>query len=88
MQTTITVTITPEGNLVLPPEIREKVQAGEQYLATVTENSIILEKVKTNKLTWDELRKRREKLGDEREEMTVEEICEIVREVRKYSFKS
>lgn len=87
MQTTIIATVTPEGNLELPPEVREKIQAGEQYLVILNENSIILQKVKTDKLSWDELRQRREKFADEQEEMSIEEICEIVREVRKGNSK-
>lgn len=84
MQATIIVTVTPEGNIELPPEVREKLQAGERFLVTLTEDTIILKKVE---LDWEELRKRREKLGNEQEEMSIEEICEIVREVRKEKSK-
>jgi len=37
---------------------------------------------KVSQLTWNQLRQKREQINTEIEEMTTEEICEIVREVR------
>jgi len=81
MEKTITITLTAEGNLELPPEIREQFSSGEQYSVVTTEDSITFKKVP--KLTWDELRERRAELGDDPNPLTTEEICEIVREVRR-----
>ena len=81
MEKTITITLTPEGNLKLPPEIRNKFSSGETYSVMTTEDTITFKKVA--KFNWDELRKRREELGDDPEQLTMEEICEIVREVRR-----
>ncbi|MDJ1177515.1 hypothetical protein PJF56_01435 [Roseofilum sp. BLCC_M91] len=44
MESTITIALTPEGNLELPPEIREKFANGEQYSVLTTEDSIIFKK--------------------------------------------
>lgn len=80
MEKTITITFTPEGNLELPPEIREKFVNGEKYAVSITENSILFKKAP--KIDWQELRKRREAVNDPHP-LTTEEICEIVREVRR-----
>jgi hypothetical protein len=81
MEKTITINLTPEGNLQLPLEIREQFSSGDQYLVVTTENTITFKKVP--KFSWDELRKRREAVGEDPDPLTTEEICEIVREVRK-----
>ncbi len=81
MEKTITITLTPEGNLELPPEIREQFSSGEQYSVVTTEDTITFKKVP--KLTWDDLRERRAQLGEDPDRLTTEEICEIVREVRR-----
>jgi hypothetical protein len=81
MEKTITITLTPEGNLELPPEIREQFSSGEQYSVVTTEDTITFKRVQ--KLTWDDLRERRAELGEDPDRLTTEEICEIVREVRR-----
>jgi hypothetical protein len=79
MEQTITITLTPEGNLELPPEIREQFVNGEKYSVTMTEDGIFFKKVA--RLDWNELRKRRKEVNDPNP-LTTEDICEIVREVR------
>ncbi|PZO42644.1 MAG: hypothetical protein DCF19_06280 [Pseudanabaena frigida] len=81
MQKTITINLTPEGNIQIPLELREQFSSGDQYLVVTTENTITLKKVP--KISWDELRKRRAEVGEDPNPLTTEEICEIVREVRK-----
>lgn len=81
MEKTITITLTPEGNLELPPEIREQFSNGEQYSVVTTEDTITFKKVP--KFDWDEWEKRIEEAGEDIDEMRTEEICEIVREVRR-----
>jgi len=85
VEKTITVMLTPEGNLELPPEIRDKFSNGEQYSVVTTEDTIVFKKVP--KFDWDKLRQRREELGEDPDQMTTEEICEIVREVRREKSK-
>ncbi len=80
MQTIITVNVTPEGRLELPPEISQIFCDGEQYSVIVNTDTISFQKV--SQLTWDQLRKKREQIESEIEDITTEEICEIVREVR------
>ncbi|MEI6328790.1 MAG: hypothetical protein ACOYN8_04360 [Pseudanabaena sp.] len=81
MQKTITINLTPEGNLQLPLEIRDRFSNGEEYLVITTEDSITFSKAP--KLTWEELRQRRNLLDDDPDALSTEEICEIVKEVRK-----
>ncbi|PSF38130.1 hypothetical protein C7H19_06575 [Aphanothece hegewaldii CCALA 016] len=81
MESSLIATVTPEGNLELPSEIRKKIQAGEKFIVTLTEDTITLEKM--NKFDWDDWEKRVEKAREDIEPMTIEEICEIVREVRR-----
>jgi hypothetical protein len=85
VEKTITVMLTPEGNLELPPEIRAQFSNGEQYSVVTTEDTIVFKKVP--RFDWDELRQRREELGEDPDQMTIEEICEIVREVRREKSK-
>ncbi len=80
MQTTITINFTPEGKLELPSEISQIFTEGEQYSVSINSDLISFKKVP--KLTWNELKKKRAEIAEEMEEMTTEEICEIVREVR------
>ncbi|GFE69482.1 hypothetical protein [Chroococcus sp. FPU101] len=40
IQTTLIATVTPNDNLELPPEIREKVKVGEKFILTLTEDTI------------------------------------------------
>jgi len=81
MEATIKIALTPEGNLELPPEIREQFSNGETYSVVTTEDTVVFKKVP--KVNWDDLRKRREQLGDDPDRLTTEEICAIVREVRR-----
>jgi hypothetical protein len=81
MEQTITITLSPEGNLELPPEIREQFASGEKYSVLTTEDTIVFKKVP--KFDWDEWRRRIEEAGDDPNQLTTEEICEIVREVRR-----
>ncbi|WP_413174855.1 hypothetical protein [Anabaena azotica] len=41
MEQTITITFTPEGNLELPPEIREQFVNGEKYAVSMTDYILI-----------------------------------------------
>ena len=85
MQKTITINLTSEGNLQLPLDIRDRFSNGEEYLVTTTEDSITFRKA--TKFNWDSWKKNLEQSGDDLEEMTIEEICEIVREVRREAKK-
>ena len=81
MQKTITINLTPEGNLQLPLEIREQFSNGEQYLVITSENTITFRKA--TKFNWDVWESSLEQSENDPNEITTEEICELVREVRR-----
>jgi hypothetical protein len=85
MQKTITINLTPEGNLQLPLEISDRFSNGEEYLVTTTVDTITFRKA--TKFNWDSWERNLERSGDDPDEMTTEEICEIVREVRREAKK-
>ena len=78
----ITVAVSPDGKLEIPAEIESQLKAGDKYTVTVTEDSIVFEKMKAG-FDWEELRRRRDSLPPDPNPMTMEEICELVREVRR-----
>jgi hypothetical protein len=85
MEATIKIALTPEGNLELPAEIRDKFSNGETYSVVTTEDTVVFKKVQ--KFDWDEWEKRLEEAGDDPNQLTTEEICAIVKEVRREKAK-
>ncbi len=73
--------VTAKGKLELPPEIEAQLKPFAEYEISITPEEIALKKV-TKPLTWEELKRRQDKLGQDPEEPTLEEISEIVKEVR------
>lgn len=80
-QSNITVAVSPDGKLEIPAEVESQLKSGDKYTVTVTEDSIVFQKMKAG-FDWEEFRRRRESLPPDPNPMTIEEICEIVREVR------
>ena len=74
--------VTADGKLELPPEISAQLKPFGEYEVAIAESEIVLKKTSSG-LTLDELRRRREKLGPDPEEPTLEEISDIVKEVRR-----
>ncbi|MGI0482698.1 hypothetical protein ACN4EE_18175 [Geminocystis sp. CENA526] len=81
MNTTITINFTAEGKLELPPEISRIFSEGEQYSVDINSDTICFKKVP--QFDWNQWQKSLDEAGDDPDEMTTEEICEIVREVRR-----
>jgi bifunctional DNA-binding transcriptional regulator/antitoxin component of YhaV-PrlF toxin-antitoxin module len=82
MKSDVTVRVSSEGKLEIPPEIETQLNPGDRYTVIVTGDSIVFQKIKSG-FDWEELRRRRESLPPDPNPMTMEEICEIVREVRR-----
>jgi len=78
----ITVAVSPDGKLEIPAEIEAQLKAGDKYTVTVTEDSIVFQKMKAG-FDWEEWRRRIDSLPPDPNPMTIEEICEVVREVRR-----
>ena len=77
------------GNLTFTTDIEaiQKLQAefeaSDRYEVSVTQNEIVFKKISPNVLTWEELSQRIEAAGEDPEQPSLQEISEIVKEVRK-----
>jgi|GEM_PF-782251 RecB family endonuclease NucS len=71
-----------EGKLELPPKIQEKLKPNDEYIISVMENLIMFYKIALP-VTFDELFRRQEELATERDQPSLEEISEMVKEVRR-----
>lgn len=76
------VTIGQNGILELPLALQEQLHEGDKYKVLMTDTSIVLEKV-SQPLTVEEWFQRVEELGPDPDQLSLEEICEIVKEVRR-----
>jgi copper chaperone CopZ len=73
--------VTSEGKLEITPEILQQLQPLTEYEISVTENEIKLTKTK-KKLSLDELFQRIDESEPDPNQPSLEEISEIVKEVR------
>ena len=76
------ITIAENGQLNLPPEIQSQIRAGDEYEVSVRENSIVLKKLQKS-IDLKEWFQRIEELGPGPEQPTLQEISDIVKEVRR-----
>ena len=74
--------VTADGKLELPSEISAQLKPFDEYEVAITEEEIAFKKVR-RRLTWEELKRRQDELGPEPDEPTLEEISDIVKEVRR-----
>ena len=82
METDILVKVTAEGQLELPAEIQAKLSPGDEYMVSITEAEIVLKKIR-KPLTWNELSQIIEESEPDPDQPSLEEISEIVKEVRR-----
>ncbi|MBW4631330.1 MAG: hypothetical protein KME30_05335 [Iphinoe sp. HA4291-MV1] len=75
------VKVTDDGKLEIPPELLEKLKPLTEYEVSVTEDEIVFTKIR-QPLTLKELRRRVKQAGLDPEQLTLEEISQIVKEVR------
>ncbi len=81
MKTNVTIKVTNERQLSLPLEIQSQLQPGDEYRVIVTENSIVLEKIPQS-IDLDEFLQKIEQIEPDPNQPTLEEISDIVKEVR------
>ena len=77
----ITVPVNSDGKLEIPAEIEAQLKPGDRYTVTVTADNIVFQKVAG--FDWEEWEQRIEATSPDPDELTMEEICELVREVRR-----
>lgn len=75
------VSVTGDRQLEIPPELQECLTPGDEYIIAISDNLITFQKIQ-KPLTYSELLKRIEALGPDPEEMSLEEISLMVKEVR------
>ena len=81
--------VAEEKSLTFTTDIEEiqKLQAefesSDRYEVSVTQNEIVFKKISPNVLTWEDLSQRIEATGEDPEQPSLQEINEIVRDVRK-----
>ncbi len=83
MDTDIIVKVTAGSQLELPPEIQAKLRPGDEYKVSATEDSIVLEKITKPTVDLDEFLQQLEKLEPDPNQPTLQEISDIVKEVRR-----
>ncbi|MEG4032781.1 hypothetical protein QUA03_03000 [Microcoleus sp. S36b_A4] len=81
LKSNITVPVNLDGKLEIPAEIEAQLKPGDRYAVTVTGDSIVFQKV--TGFDWEEWERRIEAASPDPDELTMEEICELVREVRR-----
>jgi hypothetical protein len=75
------ISVTPDRQLELPPEIQAQLTPGDEYLIWQTENTILFQKVQQPS-DFDALRAKVEALGPDPDQLSMDEITAIVKEVR------
>lgn len=64
-------------------KLQAELEASDRYEVSVTNNEIVFKKINPNALTWEELSQRIETAGEDPAQPSLQEISEIVKEVRK-----
>ncbi len=82
IETDILVKVTPEGQLKLSAEVQTKLHPGDEYLATITDEEIILKKISKPSVDLDNFLEKMDALEPDSNQPSLEEIHEIVKEVR------
>jgi hypothetical protein len=82
VDTSIIARVTAQGKLEIPPEVLAKLQPFAEYEVSVTEDEIVFKKIR-KPLTWDELSRRIEQLEPDPNQPSLQEISEMVKEVRR-----
>ncbi|MDJ1184643.1 hypothetical protein [Roseofilum casamattae] len=77
----LTITVTPEKTLELPPELQAMLNPGEQYLVSITGETITLTKSQPPAFNWQKWEAKLE-ADDSEQSLSTEAICDIVHQVR------
>ena len=77
------ICVTPDLQLELPPEIQAQLTPGDRYQISITNGSILLKKVQPTETGFADLWQRLEELGLDPDQPSDEEICAMVKAVRR-----
>jgi len=81
MRQALVIKITSDRQLEIPAEIQETLQPGDEYMIWQSGDTILLQKVQ-KPLSLSDLRAKVAALGADPEEPTLEELSQIIREIR------
>ena len=79
--TSTRVSVTADRQIELPSEIQAGLKPGDEYVIFQTEDTLTFKKV-NKRMTFAEMTARIDALGVDPEEPTLQEISQMVREVR------
>jgi hypothetical protein len=83
MQINPIIRVTEEKQINLPPEIQSQLHPDDEYRVIIKANSIVLEKITRTSVDLDEFLQSLEKLEPDPNQPSLEEISEIVKDVRR-----
>ncbi|HSM82155.1 MAG TPA: hypothetical protein VLS96_10735 [Nodosilinea sp.] len=75
------VSVTGDRQLEIPPEVQERLTPGDEYMIWITEDAITFQKIQ-QPLRFDALQRKIEALGPDPDEMSLENISAVVKDVR------
>ncbi|MFM7788071.1 MAG: hypothetical protein ACKO90_07880 [Microcystis panniformis] len=76
------IEINREGNIELPPEVQTRLNPGDKYMISLTEDSIILKKVHQDKVNLEQFFERLETMETDPNQPTLAEISQMIKEAR------
>ena len=82
MQTDPIIKVTDEKQINLPVEIESQLIPGDEYRVILKENCIVLEKITQQNVDLDDFLQSLEQLEPDPNQPTLEEISELVKDVR------
>ncbi|WP_179228385.1 hypothetical protein [Leptolyngbya ohadii] len=82
MSRTIIISVTADQKLELPSEIQATLNPGDEYAVWQTEDTILIKKIQKSQ-GFSDLWQCIDDLGHDPEQPAIEEIAEIVKEVRR-----
>ncbi|MBN4001592.1 hypothetical protein [Nostoc sp. LPT] len=82
MQTDPIIRVTDEKQINLPAEIESQLIPGDEYRVILKQNCIVLEKITQQNVDLDDFLQSLEQLEPDPNQPTLEEISEIVKDVR------
>lgn len=82
MNTNIVAKVTAEGKLEIPTEVLMKLQPLTEYEVSITEDEIVLKKITKPNVNLDKFLQGLEDIEPDPNQPTLEEISEIVKDVR------
>lgn len=76
------IQINREGKLELPPEVQSRLNPGDKYMISLTEDSITLKKIHQDTVNLEQFFGRLETMEPDPDQPTLAEISQMIKEAR------